>query len=251
MGRSGSHAWSFTKLWDTDYWFKTDLLSGEFLAPGVNGKGNLTVQGDYTTRHYKWFEFGTLEYPRNLLKYPSVWVNLSAQNAVISQGAEYDLLTFVNDFGSIYSENMKKSNITVTIDKVDEDGNLIKKNLKGFDISSSACDFGPGYYKVNYTLTDDNTATGTVSVTVKQAVSAPASPGPALLHLPHRRTAPPLHRPLMSGAPAHRRAVCGSPVPGHPADRHNRAPLHPTGAHKAGRTYSFRQRIWAAAIPTV
>lgn len=113
------------------------------------------MQGNYKTRHYKWFEFGKLEYPRNLLKYPSVWVNLSAKNAVIAQGAEYDLMTFVNDFGSIYTDGMDKNNITVTIDKVDKGGNLIKKNLKGFDISSSACDFGPGHYRVNYTLTDN------------------------------------------------------------------------------------------------
>lgn len=66
-GRSGPHAWSFTKLVDNNAWYKTDLLSGEFLAPGKNGEGNLQVGGDYTTRHYRWFVFGDKEYDRKLL----------------------------------------------------------------------------------------------------------------------------------------------------------------------------------------
>lgn len=71
-GRSGSHAWSFTKLVDEKAWFKTDLLSGEFLAPGVNGEGNLSVGGSYKPRHYKWFVFGQEQYDKSLLGYPAV-----------------------------------------------------------------------------------------------------------------------------------------------------------------------------------
>lgn len=66
-GRSGPHAWSFTKLVDNNAWYKTDLLSGEFLAPGKNGEGNLSVGGNFKSRHYKWFVFGTQEYDRKLL----------------------------------------------------------------------------------------------------------------------------------------------------------------------------------------
>lgn len=154
-GRSGPHAWSFTKIRDIDYWFKTDLLSGEFLAPGINGKGNLTVGGDYTTRHYKWFDFGTEEYPRRLLRYPSVWVSLSASGAVIAQSSEYNVLDFVTDFGSIYTDGLNKNDITVTVDKVDKNGSLIKENIKSFALSSPACDMEPGYYRISYSLADN------------------------------------------------------------------------------------------------
>lgn len=154
-GRSGSHAWSFTKLADIDYWFNTDLLADQFLTPGVNGETNLSVGGNFKSRHYEWFTFGTQAYPQGMLKYPSVWVDLSTDVGVISPNEEYNLLDFVSDYGSIYNEEFLKDDITVKIDKLDENCNVISENLTDFPISSEDIKPSPGYYQVIYTIEDN------------------------------------------------------------------------------------------------
>lgn len=172
-GRSGSHAWSFTKLVDVKEWFKTDLLSGEFLAPGVNGEGNLSVGGSYKPRHYKWFVFGTQQYDKNLLRYPSVWVELNQSEVLLPDGQDYNLYDYVSSFGSIFNQNLAKETIEITVDKVNEAGEVIRENI-GFPVSGSSSDLAAGYYRVTYDIADSgktNTASLTIRVTGEPAVS--------------------------------------------------------------------------------
>ena len=171
-GRSGSHAWSFTKLVDVKEWFKTDLLSGEFLAPGKDGEGNLQVGGDYTTRHYKWFTFGQVQYDKKLLRYPSVWVELSQKEVLLPSGTTYDLYSYISSFGSIFNQDFAKENIQITVDKVDQEGNVVKADIGSFPASGSSSDLAAGYYRVTYAIADQgktNSANLTVRVTGEEA----------------------------------------------------------------------------------
>ncbi len=153
-GRSAPHAWSFTKTYEYDYWFKTDLLSGEFLAPGVNGEGNLSVGGNYKARHYKWFVFGTEEYPRKLLNYPSVWVTVSSPDVFIPKNREYNLLDYIVDYGSIFTEEFPKENISVKIDRITKNQEVVKTDIKDFPTSGDGTNLKAGFYHVNYFITD-------------------------------------------------------------------------------------------------
>lgn len=167
-GRSSSHAWSFTKISDYDYWFKTDLLSGEFLSPGVNGEGNLMSGGNYKIRHYKWFTFGTLEYPKKLLRYPSVWIELTTSKLILTKNKEYDLMSYILDYGSIFNDNYDKNDIEIKIDKIDENGNIIKENIDSFEIKGDGTNLKAGYYQIRYIISDKgktNFATMLVRVT--------------------------------------------------------------------------------------
>lgn len=171
-GRSNSHAWSFTKLADVAAWYKTDLLSGEFLAPGKNGEGNLSVGGNFKARHYRWFEFGKEQYDRWLLHYPSVWVEVSAPEAVLATNTAYQLSDYVSSFGSIFHRDLTKDSIRITVDKVNEKGEVLQANVNNFPVSGNSKDLAAGYYRVTYTIADQgktNSAHLTLRVTGQAA----------------------------------------------------------------------------------
>lgn len=171
-GRSNSHAWSFTKLANISEWFKTDLLSGEFLAPGKNGEGNLSVGGNFKSRHYKWFVFGDTEYDRKLLRYPSVWVELSQAQVLLPSDTAYDLYAYVSDFGSLFHGDFAKKNIALKVDRVDADGHVTQEHVGNVPAAGNSKDPAPGRYRVSYTITDEgktNTASLTLVVTGKPA----------------------------------------------------------------------------------
>ncbi len=165
-GRSAPHAWSFTKTYEYDYWFKTDLLSGEFLAPGVDGEGNLSVGGNYKARHYKWFVFGTEQYPRKLLNYPSVWVTVSAPDVFIPKNREYNLLDYIVDYGSIFNDEFPKENISVKVDRITKEQEVVKTDIKDFPTSGDGTNLKAGFYHVNY-LIEDNGKTNSASLVLR------------------------------------------------------------------------------------
>lgn len=165
-GRSGSHAWSFTKLADVKEWFKTDLLSGEFLAPGKNGEGNLSVGGDFRSRHYKWFVFGSVQYDRSLLRYPSVWISTDRENVILPADTEYDLLSYVSDFGSIFTQDLDRDCIQVRVDRLDASGETVRENLRSFPISGNTSSLAAGYYRAVYTVSD-NGRSGTAALKIR------------------------------------------------------------------------------------
>lgn len=167
-GRSNSHAWSFTKLADVAAWYKTDLLSGEFLAPGKHGEGNLSVGGNFKSRHYRWFEFGQEQYDRTLLRYPSVWVEVSRTQVVLPAHIEYRLEDYISSFGSIFRKDLPRESVKIAVDKVNAQGEVVQANVPGFSQAGSSDALTPGSYRVTYTVTDGdkhNTASLNLRVT--------------------------------------------------------------------------------------
>ena len=170
FGRSGPHAWTYTKLYNYDAWFKNDLLAGPAILVDANSsKHNMLVGGNYLNRHYEWFSFSDKDYPREKFKYPSVWLTLDNSNIlVLPKNKPYNLLDNVVDFGSIYEDNLVKEDINITITKLDEFGNAVTSNWEGLKESSDGSDLKAGDYIVTYTLISNKleaTATKKVRVT--------------------------------------------------------------------------------------
>lgn len=154
FGRSGPHAWTYTKLYNYDEWFKNDLLAGPAILVEANSsKHNMLVGGNYLTRHYEWFNFIAKDYPREKFRYPSVWLTLDNDDIlVLPKNKPYDLRDSIIDFGSIYENNLTKKEINITITKLDENGNIVTSNWEGLKESSDGSDLKAGDYIVTYTL---------------------------------------------------------------------------------------------------
>lgn len=158
FGRSGSHAWTYTKLYDYDAWFKNDLLAGPAILVDANSsKHNLLVNGNYLVRQYEWFSFNDHDYSRDMLRYPSVWINLENDSLLIlSKNVGYNLLDCIEEIGSIFEANLTKDNVKVEIEKLDSNGNVVTGPWEGLNVMADGTDLKAGNYIVHYYLTSAN-----------------------------------------------------------------------------------------------
>ncbi|WP_158099430.1 NPCBM/NEW2 domain-containing protein [Pseudoflavonifractor sp. An85] len=172
----------FTKAENAPYLAVDDLefnqswqVTPENILEYVTAKdmeGNLSVGGNFKPRHYKWFVFGSQQYDKSLLRYPSVWVELSQDEVLLPAGTTYDLYSYISDFGSIFNQDFAVENIQLTVDKVDQEGNVVKANIGSFPASGSSSDLAAGYYRVTYAIADQgktNASSLTVRVTGEEA----------------------------------------------------------------------------------
>lgn len=156
--RTNNHAWTLTKLSDYDGWFANDLLGKGILRSSspMTPDDFITAFGTHAKRHYKWMYTNDGDYPRVMLNYPSVWINLKSDNIVLAKESEYNLKDYIKEYGSVYNSQYDINNIDITIDKIDIDGNIIVSNIKSIPIEGDGTLLKSGNYKVTYTIKDRN-----------------------------------------------------------------------------------------------